>query len=117
MLAVDSFALLTSDATISATAYTLFTGIARTDSLGYKQIDLPEKSSGLKLTILTIMATPLQRGLLDDCPRPSYLVSKINGDSIALWSFAANGDWLPSVEFSWLCIARITEARLMEASI
>jgi len=88
----------------------IFTGVGQTDSQGYQRIDLPISNLGaVSSKILSIVATPLQHGDVDMPPRPNYLVARIGGGATAIWSFAVDGDWVPSVEFSWLCLVQMSD--------
>ena len=82
----------------------IFAGRGKTDSYGYQRIELAGERTS-QLVPISVVATPLQHGPMDECPRPAYLVVKIEHNAITVWSFATNGDWLPSVEFSWLYVA------------
>ncbi|HEX8409880.1 MAG TPA: hypothetical protein VF883_13550 [Thermoanaerobaculia bacterium] len=49
----------------------------------------------------SVVATPTDSGMTDDVPRPYLLVVRTNGADITIWSYAADGNLAPDVEFSW----------------
>lgn len=52
----------------------------------------------------SVVATPTGNGFLDDIPRPYILVSRITPTTITIWSFHANGERAPNVDFAWHCV-------------
>lgn len=110
---VPAHVVVTPDSTQMRQAL-IFCGAGRTDSHGHRLIEIPVGDLGPTegLAFLSVVATPVQHGNLDVEPRPAYLVAKLDGNSIAVWSFAADGEWLPSVEFMWICVAQVAEVQL-----
>src|ERR1051326_3149453 len=95
------------------TEHILFTGTGRTDSHGCGTIHLSESdiASPARLTFLSVIATPQQRHDITVPPRPVYRVAKREGGAAAVWSFGADGEWISSVEFSWLAARPRTPPR------
>lgn len=59
----------------------------------------------------SIVATPTDSGMTADIPRPYLLVARTNGADITIWSYDADGNLAPNVEFSWHVVIEGTLVR------
>lgn len=92
--------------TIARGGVTVLSGHASTGPRGFWEFSLDDifpPNTAVEENI-TIIATPLESGSLETEPRPIFLVAKVSGRMIAVWSFTAAGVWAPSINFGFQCI-------------